>query len=240
MADWKPIHRMMSVNEKFPKITPQAFALWAFMLPHSDEIGVYPKNVALIKSQAAPLIGWLPMDALEKLLIELERENLIHFFDAGGKKYIVYHDHQDYSPLGVFKKVARGFHVPPENLCPCVKKSLQAMRYPPRAKAEPQSLGPDEPHPMESPRAGLIKAFRFCKIPGDAAKGAAIDELVRLGIAEERIMAAATDPGNRSMPFWQIMKSLMVKATSNGSGTSPTIKALLDRFSKESQAEEAV
>lgn len=59
-----------------------------------------------------------------------------------------------------------------------------------------------------SPIAGLVRAFHFCASPGIAAKSAAISDLIRQGVAQERIIAAANDITNHHLPFYEIIKSM--------------------------------
>jgi hypothetical protein len=73
--------------------------------------------------------------------------------------------------------------------------------------------GEEKKRPGDSgrPSAGLVRAFAFCKSPGPKAKADALDDLLRQGVAYERIMASATDPANRNSDFYDIVRDLKPK-----------------------------
>lgn len=60
---------------------------------------------------------------------------------------------------------------------------------------------------------GLVRAFAFCRMPGLQCKRKCIEDLKRQGVDEGRIMFAAHDPANRSLDFFDIMKSLKPERT---------------------------
>lgn len=81
-----------------------------------------------------------------------------------------------------------------------------------RADALPPSHAPLAPilDLQTEPTAhdGLVRAFAFCRMPGLQCKRRCIEDLKRQGVDPDRIMAFANDPANRSLDFFDIMKSL--------------------------------
>lgn len=236
---WKRLDFGISTSEKFPALSHRGIVLWTFVLPWSDIFGVYPRSPRLMKAQCVPMFNFTDTE-VANAVDELVAAKLYHVFDdESGKPFILYHDHADHNPPGVFSGKYSSFPTPPTGICRCVQKSISSVRFPtgrpPNVEKErpfnghemalvPSCIvssseeggtggdgGPEKGPEKPSPE-GLVRAFRFCGMPGPRAKAEAIADLLRQGVDYGRIMAAATDPFNRSRDFYDILRTIRPKS----------------------------
>jgi hypothetical protein len=66
------------------------------------------------------------LEQVEKALEELQIVGLIHLFDTDGKRYLVYHDHEDFNPTGAIRYTRPQWPEPPSDLCKCQRRECAA------------------------------------------------------------------------------------------------------------------
>jgi len=120
---WKRVHQEMAACDKFTKLGFHPMTLWTMMLPHSDMKGRYWAKASWIKGQVLTVFDDLRLEQVESALTALSDAGLIHLYDVDGKRYLVYHDHEDSNPTGALGKVSPKWPEPPLDLCKCVSEN---------------------------------------------------------------------------------------------------------------------
>lgn len=118
------------------------------MLPHTDTTGRYWANAAFIKGQCLPLFDHVRLEQVEEALLDLERVGLIHLFDVGGKRYLVYHDSAEHNPTGGLKYQKSEWPSPPPGVCKC--QSRRDNDVVTAASLSPSSSSPPPPPEPET------------------------------------------------------------------------------------------
>ncbi len=147
---WKKLHPKIATSEKHAKFGFNPFTLWTMMLPHTDTTGRYWANAAFIKGQCLPLFDHVRLEQVEEALLDLERVGLIHLFDVGGKRYLVYHDSPEHNPTGGLRYQKSEWPEPPPQLCGCLSRrdnDVVTAASPPPSLSQPLSEPPDRPMP---------------------------------------------------------------------------------------------
>ena len=166
---WKKLHPKIATSEKHAKFGFSPFTLWTMMLPHTDTAGRYWANAAYIKGQCLPLFDHVRLEQVEEALKDLERVGLIHLFDVGGKRYLVYHDSAEHNPTGGLKFQRPEWPAPPDGICGCLSRRDNAVV----TAASPLSSFSSPPKPPDEPPSEVRPAIRHlhrraleAKIPG--------------------------------------------------------------------------
>lgn len=128
---WKRLDPLIATSEKHVKLGFSSLTLWVMMLPHTDTKGRYWANAAYIKGQCLPLFDHVRLEQVEAALLDLQKVGLIHLFDSGSKRYLVFHDVQDFNPPGALRYNRPQWPEPPEDLCKCVSRRESGGIAPP-------------------------------------------------------------------------------------------------------------
>lgn len=173
---WKRLDPRISTSEKHSKLGFSSLTLWVMMLPHTDSKGRYWANASYIKGQCLPLFDHVRLEQVEAALLELEKTRLIHLFDSEGKRYLVYHDVEDFNPPGALRYTKPQWPAPPEGVCRCLdSRRVHAVNT--LLVSSPSSSssrlggggveeGEDWPPMKATPRGLLWGLFRKAKITG--------------------------------------------------------------------------
>ena len=88
----------ISRSGKIAKLSPKAFALFCFLIPHFNNHGKMQAHPATIKGTCCPLIEWLSLEEIEPLLQEISTHTNVKFFKhTDGLHYLhslSWHEHQ--------------------------------------------------------------------------------------------------------------------------------------------------
>jgi hypothetical protein len=123
---WKRLDPKIATSEKHAKLGFSSLTLWVMMLPHADSKGRYWANTTFIKGQCLPMFDHVRLEQVEKALEELQTVGLIHLFDSDGKRYLVYHDHEEFNPTGAIRYTRPQWPEPPSDLCKCQRREYAA------------------------------------------------------------------------------------------------------------------
>lgn len=113
---WKPVSTDLALSDAHESLSHLAYKLWVQLLPFTDVKGRYRADSGLVKQQCLPLSS-ARLPSVDEALAELASANLIHLYDVGGKRYLVYHE----PPKTGLKYQRTRFPDPPASLCPCLK-----------------------------------------------------------------------------------------------------------------------
>lgn len=119
---WKRLDPKISTSEKHAKFGFSPLTLWVMMLPHTDAKGRYWANASYIKGQCLPLFDHVRLEQIEQALLELQEVRLLHLYDSNGKRYLVYHDVEDFNPPGALRYQKPQWPDPSEDLCKCLSR----------------------------------------------------------------------------------------------------------------------
>lgn len=156
---------------------------------------------------------------IDDRLEELSSNGLIHLYAVDTRRYLVMHRYGKYNP-GALLKVRPSFPPPPVGLCDCLmfhdleeERPQKWRSNGPVGSSSLSGLSESESEsdaPAYAPTGveGLVKAAHFIKAPGDSAKSAAFQDLLRQGVDYGRIMTRLTSPEHRTWAFYEIVKSL--------------------------------
>lgn len=132
---WKRVDELLSHSEKHAQLGFNALRVWLWTLPHTDCNGVFTADPRLVKAQCMPLLD-VRLDQVEAALAELVSARLIHLFDAGSKRYLVFHDHDQWNPPGNLKFQRGKYPLAPESVCQCVVKAAPSKPVDPGSEEE--------------------------------------------------------------------------------------------------------
>jgi hypothetical protein len=125
---WKRLDPKISTSEKHSKLGFSSITLWVMMLPHTDSKGRYWANPTFIIGQCLPLFDHVRPEQIEAALLDLQKAGLIHLYDVGdGKRYLVFHDVEDFNPPGSLRYQKTSWPTPPEAVCRCVSRRESAV-----------------------------------------------------------------------------------------------------------------
>jgi hypothetical protein len=75
-----------------------------------------------------PLFDHVRLEQVEAALLDLQKVGLIHLFDVGdGKRYLVFHDVQEFNPPGGLRYQKTNWPTPPDGICRCVSRRESAV-----------------------------------------------------------------------------------------------------------------
>lgn len=193
---WKRLDPKIATSEKHSKLGFSSLTLWVMMLPHSDSQGRYWANPIFIKGQCLPLFDHVRLEQIEAALLELQKVGLIHLYDVGdGKRYLVFHDVQEFNPPGGLRYQKTSWPPPPDGICRCVSR---------RENDVPTTVVPSSSSSSSSERRGVVGERRASNAlaelwndgPGEHLNGKS---------AAEKIQAAidvGVDPQSIEQAFW--------------------------------------
>lgn len=116
---WKRLDRAMAYSKKLPILSDVAFRVWAHVLPWTDCEGRFSADPVVIKAQCLVRYTYR-LEQVQEALVELASAGLLHLYDNGSDKYLLYHDHADYNPPGRLKHQKSEWPFPGSVKCKCV------------------------------------------------------------------------------------------------------------------------
>lgn len=144
---WARLHEQIAASEKLPRLSDVAFRVWAYVLAKKDSAGRYYADPKLVSRQAMPQYDYR-LEQIGAALVELERERLIHLYDCGRSRYLVFHDNSDWNPVDAVASKAKPLYPPPPTgLCPCLAEGekSESGRGPDRHLSTLSSLSGSSP-----------------------------------------------------------------------------------------------
>lgn len=123
---WKRLDESISLSEKWARLSWPAMGMGIYILSNSDSRGRYIADPRIIKSRCMTYRYDVRLDLIEDALLELERERVLHRYDADGKPYLVIHDHDEWNPPGALKNSAPKYPAPDPKLCECLRRDSGA------------------------------------------------------------------------------------------------------------------
>lgn len=118
---YKALQDTIGLSTKLSSLTDFQFRVWSMGLAKSDTFGRIQADAKLFKAAAMPLSD--VSESKVKTAIEaIERAGLIHLYELGGKRYMVFHDHEQ-AGTGNLRYRKSAFPAPPSSICRCVKTS---------------------------------------------------------------------------------------------------------------------
>lgn len=214
---WKRLDDL-SLSDRHAGVSLEAVGLWAYLLGHTDTKGRFHADARIIKAKCATFRENLDVETIRRLLSELARVGLIHFYDADGKAYFVLHRSAKFNPPGALRYAAPSFPPPPESICKCLVEGETEWRESDQNRAlvpSPSSL------PSSSTSSGGIETtlWGYWRAQRDAApisreKG---EQQIRLALAagtkaseiEKAFMDSARCAGKK---IWEVLDPLKPKA----------------------------
>lgn len=160
---WKRLDPKIATSEKHVKLGFGPMMLWALMLPHTDSKGRYWANPAFIKGQCLPLFDAIRLEQVEAALLELEKVGLIHLFDSEGKRYLVYHDVEEFNPPGALRYQKTSWPDPDGGLCRCLSRRVNAVSttFVPSSSLKEGVQGKPDLESLDTPDSPDSRLFRL-------------------------------------------------------------------------------
>ena len=194
----KKIHESIALSEKHAQVSYLANVVWFFVLPHVDAFGRYRADPALIKAQCMPLFLSTRLEQVAEALNELVKAGLLHLYDSDGKKFLAYHDHEDWSPTSGFKYRKERFPAPPPGLCRCTAPKTQRRHNDVTNVVSSYSFSSPTPGGVGGEPGGAARAL--AKVwndgPGEHLGGKAACEKIQAAID------VGVTPGDIEKAFW--------------------------------------
>lgn len=174
---WKRLDQKIATSEKHTKFGFSPLTLWVMMLPHTDSKGRYWANASFIKGQCLPLFEHVRLEQVDRALLDLQEIKLIHLYDSeDGKRYLVYHDVEDFNPPGALRYTKPQWPAPPDDLCKCLQRRESGVLAPlvTSPSSSTSSSPPYQPPPEptdgrflpSSPVGQILELMRRKKIRG--------------------------------------------------------------------------
>jgi hypothetical protein len=197
---WKRLDPKISTSEKHAKFGFSPLTLWVMMLPHTDAKGRYWANVSYIKGQCLPLFDHVSLEQIEKALLDLQEARLLHLYDSNGKRYLVYHDVEDFNPPGALRYQKAQWPDPerPEDICKCLSRRESGV-FPPLVSSSSSSLStssPDKRGLVGERRVATALAALWNEGPGEHLNGKSAGEKIQAAID------VGVSPGAIEQAFW--------------------------------------
>jgi hypothetical protein len=215
----KQLHESISLSEKHASVSYLANVVWMNVLPHTDAFGHYRADPALIKAQCMPYFLSLRLEQIEEALNDLVKARLLHLYDSEGKKYLAYHDHEDWSPTAGFKYRKARFPLPPPGLCRCTGPKEERRRNGVgNADSSYSSLShsnspPDKRGLVGERRASQALAALWNDGPGEHLNGKSAGEKIQaaidVGVSPQVIEQAFWDhQAIKGRKIWEVLDPL--------------------------------
>jgi len=207
----KKVHESLSLSEKHSQVSYLANVVWMFVLPHTDAFGLYRADPALIKAQCMPLFLSLRLEQVEEALNELVKAGLLHLYDSNGKKFLAYHDHEEWSPTSGFKYRKARFPLPPSGLCRCFMSKAERRNNDVGNVVSP-SLSHSPPIPKRGTQAETLTGY-WADGPGEpiSAKAALgkVQAALDVGVPYSDIETAFWDHAAiKGRKIWEVLDPL--------------------------------
>lgn len=115
---YKAMHQSMRDSEKLANLSDFAFRVWEMGCVASDLTGRITANPKKFWAQAMPLVNF---DEAKYAAAIAELKGLVHFYEVDGKKFMVFHDHDEHNKgTKNLRNIRPSCPPPPPNLCFCV------------------------------------------------------------------------------------------------------------------------
>lgn len=117
---YKALDQSIRDSEKLAEVSDFAYRVWNQGLATSDMAGRIPAAPKRFWAHAMPLVEYDEQRILAAIQ-ELAAKRLVHLYEADGKRYMVYHEHEDHNKgMKNLRNVHPACPPPPQNLCYCV------------------------------------------------------------------------------------------------------------------------
>lgn len=127
---WKRLDESISLSDKWARLSWVAMGVGIYILPNCDTKGRFPADSRIIKARCMAYRYDVRLEVIEDALLELDRERVLHLYDVNGKRYLAFHDHDDWNPPGALKNNAPKYPAPDPNLCECLRRESGAIAPP--------------------------------------------------------------------------------------------------------------
>jgi hypothetical protein len=248
---YKAMHQTMRSSEKLAELSDFAYRVWSMGLIASDVVGRITANPRTFHVEAIPM---QPYEEAKILVAfnELKKLNLCHFYEANGKPYMVFHDHDEYNKASKNLRHSKSkTPPPPPSLCFCVTYTREEedqgattvatvvptvvattdVHVPVHVHVPSSVLeGESEGKPRESVR---FLASKWNKGPGvhlngDKACGH-IQAAVDVGVSHQALDQAFSDHGAiKGLKIWEVIDPLRPR----GGVQMPTMDEIIRSASK--------
>lgn len=117
---YKAMHQSMRSSEKLAELSDFAFRVWEMGVVASDMVGRISATPRKFHAEAMPLVAFDEAKT-RAALAEIFRLNLAHHYEAEGKPYMVFHDHDEHNKSAKnLRNVRSVVPPPPPGLCYCI------------------------------------------------------------------------------------------------------------------------
>lgn len=231
---WKRLDPKIATSEKHARLGFSSLTLWVMMLPHTDSKGRYWANAAFIKGQCMPMFDHVRLEQVEAALLDLQKVGLIHLFDVGGKRYLVFHDVEDFNPPGALRYSRPQWPDPPDDLCKCCSRRESGAKALLVSSSSSSSSSEDRRGGVGERRAANALAELWNDGPGEHLTGkSAVDKIqaaIDVGVTAEAIQQAFWDHQRiRGRKIWEVLDPLRPKLDAPG---VPTMDEIIKGASK--------
>lgn len=117
---FKALQASIRSSEKLAEASDWAARVWKYGLAASDVFGRIVAGAKKFKAEAMPMLDRTEAQ-VEAGLEELAQIGLVHPYESEGRRYIVFHKHEDYNKSHKNLKNLRPTYPPPPPICPCVQ-----------------------------------------------------------------------------------------------------------------------
>lgn len=120
---YKCLHDDLERSDRHAALSDWGCRVWMLTLARTDCRGRIEADAVWLSTH----IGYLPFDAgrVEAALQEIVRVGLGHFYEVGGKRYLVFHRAERSCGATGMGKAKPRCPAPPPSLCPCCSGSFQ-------------------------------------------------------------------------------------------------------------------
>ena len=121
---YKCLHDDLDASDRHAALSDFAYRVWTIALAKSDCRG---RILAAAQYLANHLSPFRPFDVakVEAAILEISGTGLGHLYEAGGKRYLVFHKAQRSCGTGMGRKSLSKCPAPPPGLCECCSGSFQ-------------------------------------------------------------------------------------------------------------------
>jgi uncharacterized phage protein (TIGR02220 family) len=81
------LRKDISRSEKIASLSPEAWGLFCFLIPHFNAHGKMNGNPLFIKGEICPIVPWLDVKKIERLLVEIHEKTNVKWWTNGNGLY---------------------------------------------------------------------------------------------------------------------------------------------------------